>query len=101
MNGFIQRIDDKLRKHALGVIGVYGEEPNLEIMGILMWRGTGVPEPMIDHPQFEFYTKTKLDILKSEADRKLVEEFWTKKEEEVLELADGRKLKVQTKKLYK
>lgn len=50
MNGFMQRIDDKLRKHALGVFGVYGEEPSLEIMGVFMWRGTDVPLPMNEHP---------------------------------------------------
>jgi hypothetical protein len=35
-----------MRKHALGVMGVYGEEPNLEIMGVFLWRGADVIEPM-------------------------------------------------------
>ena len=61
LNGFVQRIDDKLRKHCLGSLGVYGDEPNLEIIGILMWRGKEIPQPMIDHPQFEFWQKRKLD----------------------------------------
>ncbi|CDW83612.1 elongation factor 1- [Stylonychia lemnae] len=100
MNGFMQRIDDKLRKHALGVIGVYGEEPSLEIMGVLMWRGTGIPLPMEEHPQFEYYNKRRLDIQGSDADKKLVESFWVSKEEGTLEV-DGKQLKVQTKKLYK
>lgn len=43
MNGFIQRIDDKLRKHSLGAMGVYGEEPKLEIKGVFIWRGTEIP----------------------------------------------------------
>jgi hypothetical protein len=30
LNGFMQRIDDKLRPHSLGVFGVYGDEPELE-----------------------------------------------------------------------
>lgn len=50
MNGFMQRIDDKLRKHAIGVFEVVGEEPTLEIMGVMMWRGVDIPFPMIEHP---------------------------------------------------
>eukprot|EP00347_Sterkiella_histriomuscorum_P012730 403367437 len=100
MNGFMQRMDDKMRKHALGVLGVYGEEPELEIMGVFMWRGVNVIQPMEEHPQFEYYTKRQLNVAESEADRKLVEEFWTKKEEELLEV-NGKSQKVQTKKLYK
>ena len=38
MNGFIQRIDDKLRRDTLGVLGVYGDEPSLEIKGIFIWK---------------------------------------------------------------
>ena len=55
MNGFLQRMDDKLRKHSLGVMGVYGEEPNLEIKGVFIWRGSKIPLPMVEHPQFEYY----------------------------------------------
>ena len=50
MNGFLQRMDDKLRKHSLGVMGVYGEEPNLEITGVFIWRGSKIPPPMVEHP---------------------------------------------------
>lgn len=96
----MQRMDDKMRKHALGVFGVYGEEPELEIMGVFVWRGTEVIKPMEEHPQFEYYTRRKLDVANSEADRKIVEEFWQKKEEDTVEV-DGKQYKVQTKKLYK
>jgi hypothetical protein len=30
LNGFIQRIDEKVRNHSLGVFGIYGDEPDLE-----------------------------------------------------------------------
>jgi hypothetical protein len=30
----------------MGVLGVYGEEPKLNIKGIFIWRGVGIPEPM-------------------------------------------------------
>jgi len=41
-NGFLQRLDH-FRKYAFGVHGVYGEEPNLEIRGLWVWRGTEAP----------------------------------------------------------
>jgi elongation factor 1-gamma len=88
-------MDEKLRKHSLGVLGVYGDEPNLEIIGVFIWRGTEIPEPMQEHPQFEYYTKKKLDV-SNENNRKLAEEYLSKKEDEIVE---GRKC--LTKKLYK
>ena len=33
-NGFLQRLEH-FRKYCIGVWGVYGEEPNLEIRGII------------------------------------------------------------------
>lgn len=46
LNGFMQRIDDKVRPHSLGVFGVYGDEPNLEQYGCVLWRGDDIPYPM-------------------------------------------------------
>lgn len=89
-----------MRRHALGVFDVVGEEPEFEIMGVFMWRGTGIIHPMEEHPQFEYYNRRKLDIKGSETDRKLVEDFWAKKEEESIAV-EGKEYKVQTKKLYK
>jgi len=43
MKGFLQRTDPHFRKWAFGVHGVYGEEPDLEIRGAWMWRGTDLP----------------------------------------------------------
>jgi elongation factor 1-gamma len=77
MNGFIQRIDDKIRKHTLGSMGVYGEEPSLEIKGVFMWRGTGIIHPMNDHPQFEYYKRVQLNP-EVEADRKVFEEYFAR-----------------------
>lgn len=64
-------------------------------MGVFLWRGIDVIQPMIDHPQFEYFNKRKLDVTKEE-DRDLVAEFWEKKEEEQVQ-----GLKCQTKKQYK
>jgi hypothetical protein len=33
---------------------------------------------MIDHPQFEYYSKRELDVTKDE-DKKLIEDFWCAK----------------------
>lgn len=92
-----------MRRHALCVLGVYGDEPSLEIMGVFFWRGVGVIEPMKEHPQYEYYEQRKLDIKNSASDREIVERFWTVKEEEKLlnPLTDGQELKCQTKKFFK
>lgn len=50
MNGFLQRMDDKIRKHTLAVLGVYGDEPKLDILGVFMFRGVELPLPMLEHP---------------------------------------------------
>ena len=101
MNGFLQRMDDKLRKHALCVMAVVGEEPFLDIVGAFFFRGVELPLPMQEHPQFEFYSQRKLNISSSEEDRKLVEAFWEAKEDSTLRLSENETVKVQTRKLYK
>jgi len=40
--GFLQRFDS-FRKHAFARHCVIGEEPNLEIEGVWLWRGQGIP----------------------------------------------------------
>ena len=95
-------MDDKLRKHSLCVLGVYGDEPSLDIMGVFFWRGTDVIEPMKEHPQFENFFQHKLDIKNSAVDRQLVENIWTVKEEEDLPNPTGEgTIKCQTKKYFK
>jgi hypothetical protein len=92
LNGFIQRIDEKLRRHSLGAFGVYGDEPELEQFGIILWRGDEIPAPMSEHPQFEYWTKRKLDIKK---DQQLILDYLTTKEGKV----EGRT--VQSWQMYK
>jgi elongation factor 1-gamma len=50
MNGFLQRMNDKIRKHSLGFLGIFGDEPDLDIQGIFLWRGSELPVPMVEHP---------------------------------------------------
>ena len=96
MNGFLQRLEH-FRKYAFAVHGVYGDEPNLEIRGVWLWRGTEIPQEMKDHPSFEYHKFTKLDH-NNEADKKKVTEFWTGIEEDV-SVVDG--LKARTVKYFK
>jgi len=56
---------------------VYGDEPNLDIKGLWLWRGTEIPFEIKDHVSYEYHVFTKLDVSKEE-DRKVVEEYWTK-----------------------
>lgn len=78
-NGFIQRLDH-FRKYAFGVHGVYGEEPNLEIRGVWLWRGVGIPQEIRDLDSYDYHTWRQLDSA-NEADRKLLGEYWTGLEE--------------------
>lgn len=76
LNGFLQRME-AMRKYSFGYLGIYGDEPNLNIKGVFFWRGQDVPQEMIDHPQFEYYKREKLDSENPEH-RALVEEYWAK-----------------------
>lgn len=78
LNGFIQRAEH-FGKHSYGVHMIYGEEPNLDIKGVWMWKGHEIPEAMNDHPQFEYYNTKKLDI-DNETDRAYIKEMWCAKD---------------------
>lgn len=95
MNGFIQRCDDKFRNYSFSLIAILGEEPTLEIQGVWMFRGKGVPQEMLDHPQFEYYRRRELSV-DNEEDRKLISEFWCAKVD-----ATVNGLKVQDLKTFK
>ena len=61
-----------------GTMGIYGDEPNLHVRGVWMWRGNEeCPEEMKQHPSFEFYKKRKLDATKAE-DKALIMDYWNK-----------------------
>ena len=78
LQGFIQRFE-KFGKYSFARMCVLGEEPNLEIEGVFLWRGLGIPQECIDHPQFEYYKNRKLD-LDNQDDVKVIREFWGGKE---------------------
>jgi len=76
MAGFMQRTDPKLSKFAFGVMHMIGEEPNLNLEGVWMYRSQEIPPLMHDNPQFEYFEKRKLDFLNNDEDYKLIGEFF-------------------------
>lgn len=93
LNGFLQRMNEKVRRHSLGCFGIYGDEPKLDTNALVLWRGSELPVPMVEHPQFEYWNKTKLDV-KNEKHQQLILDYLTTKEGKV----DGRT--VQTFNMY-
>ena len=67
---------------------ILGDEPSLEIEGVWLFRGLGIPQEAIDHPQFEYYKNRKMDIHNPD-DVKLIREFWGGKEGGI---ANGQKI---------
>jgi elongation factor 1-gamma len=78
LDGFLQRAEP-MGKHSYGVHMIYGEEPDLNIKGVWMWRGHDIPKLMKEHAQFEYYETKKLDI-DNEADRQYIKEMWLVKD---------------------
>lgn len=74
VEGFLQRMEG-LRRYAFGTMGVYGDEPNLEVMGVFMWRGKGIPQEMLEHPSFEYHDREEMDPDNPDH-RRRVEEYW-------------------------
>jgi len=77
-------MDETLRRHTLGCLGVYGDEPNLEIKGVFLFRGAVLPPPMIEHPQFEYFKRRQLDP-KNEEDKKIFGVYLNSAEESQVE----------------
>jgi len=55
MSGFLSRAEH-VNKYCFARHGVFGEEPNLEVMGVWLVRGQEIPDGLAkEHPQFEYY----------------------------------------------
>jgi elongation factor 1-gamma len=52
-----------------------GEEPNLDIECVFMFRGQEVPFMMKDHVSYEYFDVKKLDFMNNADDEKMVREF--------------------------
>lgn len=85
LGGFMNRAEHT-SKYTFGRIGVLGEEPNLEIKGVWLMRGTELPDGLVkEHSQFEYYNTRKLDPRNNAADDKLVREYFGGAEEGIVE----------------
>jgi len=74
VEGFLHRMET-LRRYCFGTMGIYGDEPHLEILGCFMWRGKGIPQEMLEHPSFEYHEKLEVDSENADH-RQKVEEYW-------------------------
>lgn len=83
-DGFLQRFED-FRKWSFARMCILGTDDKQEIMGVFLWRSTGVPQECIDHPQFEYYHKRQLDIFGNKDDEKVMREFWGSKDNDTIQ----------------
>lgn len=75
LEGFIQRLEG-FKKYSFGKFCMLGEQPNLEIKGVLLIRGHSVDvQELIDHPQFEYMQARKMDYGNSDDMKKIREYF--------------------------
>lgn len=83
VTGFMSRAEHT-SKYTFARHGVFGEEPNLEIMGVWLCRHpTELPDGLRkEHPQMEYYRARRMDPRNNAEDDKLVREFFGGKEDE-------------------
>ena len=58
-------------------MGIYGKEPDLQIQGMMLWKGTEVHPYMKEHPSFEYYEVKQIDLEKEDQREKLIA-YWTR-----------------------
>jgi elongation factor 1-gamma len=73
-------------KYTFARHGVFGEEPNLEVMGVWLCRHpTELPDGLKkEHPQMEYYKTRRMDPRNVPADDLLVREFFGGNEGEMI-----------------
>jgi len=74
LGGFIQRLD-KLRKYGFGSLIIFGDEPNLSVSVVFLFRGKDIPAEMIECDDSEHYTWRKADT-NDAATRELINDFF-------------------------
>ena len=75
LEGFCQRLEG-FKKYSMGKFCMLGEEPSLEIKGVLLMRGHDINvQELKDHPQMEYMQPRKLDIANA-ADKKIIQEYF-------------------------
>ena len=84
LTGFMSRAEHT-SKYTFARMGVFGEEPDLNIYGVWLMRGQEIPDGLAkEHAQFEYYIPRKMDPRNNKDDDKLVREFFGGKEEEMI-----------------
>lgn len=73
VGGWLQRADP-LRKYGFGSVVITGAEPNFEIFGVWIFRGTEIPFEMVDTPDFESYKFEKANLADA-ATKALIEDY--------------------------
>jgi len=92
LGGFLSRAEH-INKYAFARMGVFGEEPKLEIMGVWLLRGTEIPDGFKEHPQFEYYKVRKMDPRKVANDLTMIREYFGCVEEEMIQGMKAQTLK--------
>ena len=64
------------RNLSFGKLCILGEEPNLQIQGVFLMKGTTLPAACTNVDQFEYMKARQIEI-ESEGERELVREFMT------------------------
>lgn len=82
LGGFLSRAEHT-NKYTFARMGVFGDEPDLNIKGVWLMRGKDeIPDGLAkEHSQFEYYKSKKLDPRNVPADDKLIREYFAGKEE--------------------
>ena len=76
MTGFLSRAEHT-SKYTFGRHAVLGDEPNLQIRGVWLFRGQEVPDGLRkEHPQFEYYKTRKLDPKNNSEDDQLIRAYF-------------------------
>lgn len=102
VTGFLSRAEHT-SKYTFARHGVFGEEPNLEVMGVWLCRGPKeIPDGLLkEHPQFEYYKTRQLDPRNNPKDDKMVREFFSLKEEDMFTSIGENGLVAQTLRWHK
>jgi elongation factor 1-gamma len=74
IGGWFQRLD-RLRKYGFGSVLIFGEEGQLSISGVWIFRGSEIPEEMSVCDDSELYTWTKLDHTDADTKTKIENYF--------------------------
>jgi elongation factor 1-gamma len=76
IGGMFQRLE-KMRKHAFGVMCIFGEDKKNDIRGVWLWRGQGLAFELDEDLQLDYdlYKWEKLDVKKAD-DKKMIDQYF-------------------------